>query len=69
MRKRILDKDILRLQKYTLNSIKCKTCGHTILPIVERGICNYCGHWFYRNNKIEFKYKMLESLRKYNNAL
>lgn len=57
-------KDLLRLKKITQQSIKCKHCGHTILPGRERGICTHCGYWYYKNEKIEFKYKLLENIKK-----
>lgn len=38
---------------------KCKHCGHTILlRNSEKKICNVCGYYVYRNNKIEFKHQM-----------
>lgn len=59
------DRDFKRLQRYTKESVKCKNCGHTILPGKDRGICTWCGHWCYKNDKIEFKYKMLENIKKH----
>lgn len=52
-----------RWTRITKASIKCKTCGHTIIPTRDRGICTYCGHWVYKNDKIEFRYKVLENLK------
>lgn len=45
-------------------TIKCKHCGHTIIPTKDRGICSYCGYWVYKNDKIEFRYKTLERIKK-----
>ena len=62
MNKNKLDK--LRLERITKQSIKCKFCGHTILPGKDRGICTHCGHWCYKNEKVEFRYKLLENMKK-----
>ncbi len=62
MNKNKLDKK--RLEHFTKQSVKCK-CGHTVfLNTHERLICTFCGHWVYKNDKIEFKYKMLENIKK-----
>lgn len=46
-----------RLRDHT---VKCK-CGHSILfGRKDRVICNYCGHYVYRNDKVKFKYKLRE---------
>lgn len=38
--------------------VKCK-CGHTIIIIKrDKVLCNFCGHYVYRNKKEEFKDKM-----------
>jgi len=58
------DKDFRRLEGYTKASIKCKHCGHTILPTREREICTHCGYWVYINDKVEFKYKFQENIKK-----
>lgn len=63
-RKKKKDEDFRRLQGYNKASIKCKHCGHTILPTRERLICSYCGKWVYRNEKIEFKYKLEQISKK-----
>ena len=50
----------------TMMLTKCK-CGHTIaMPFAERTICSYCGKWVYKSKQIEFKYKMIEEMRKNN---
>lgn len=64
-RNKCRDEDFKRLQRYTLASIKCKNCGHTILPGKDRGICTHCGYYVYKNDKIEFKYKLKNVLKKY----
>ena len=38
--------------------VKCK-CGHTIVLIKRNKVlCNFCGHYVYKNQKEEFKDKM-----------
>ena len=45
--------------------VKCKHCGRkVVMTNAERTICSWCGHFVYRNSKIEFKYKLKEMLRK-----
>ena len=45
---------------------KCK-CGHTIaMPFADRTICSHCRHWVYKNKQVEFRFKMLEEMRKNN---
>ena len=56
--------DVKRHSSITNYSVKCKNCGHSVLPVRERIMCNYCGHWIYKNDKIEFKYKMQEKIKK-----
>lgn len=46
-------------------NVKCKNCGHTVFPTRDRIICSYCGNWVYKNDKIEFKYKLKEISKKY----
>ena len=60
--------DRVDLKRYNVSqdsSIKCKNCGHTIVPFKDRIICSYCGFWVYKNSKVEFKYKFKETLKKY----
>lgn len=57
-----------RLQNaYTDNTVKCKSCGHSIVFLFfeqkEKKICNWCGHVVYANDKIEFKEKLKKQLR------
>ena len=52
-------------QRKTRAKSICKHCGHTIYNMgKDRVICNWCNHWVYKNDKIEFKYKIKEELRK-----
>jgi hypothetical protein len=60
--------DYRRINGYFKSSIKCKVCGHTILPTTERILCTHYGYWNYRNNKVEFRYKVLEKIRRNKNG-
>ena len=44
----------------------CKNCGHSTNVSHKRDkiVCSYCGHYVFREEKDEFKYRMLERLRK-----
>lgn len=45
---------------------RCKHCGHTLLlGNSEKKICYHCGNYVYRNNKIEFKDKLKQELKKH----
>lgn len=51
----------------SLSSItkKCKNCGHSIQFVdLDRIICSHCGLWVYKNDKLEFQYKMKEKIKK-----
>lgn len=41
------------------NNSKICECSHRIPipPNVDRVICNWCGHWVYRNDEIKAKYE------------
>lgn len=43
--------------------VKCK-CGHSILiqPVLEKKLCKCCGHYVYREQKVEFKDMLLKIL-------
>ena len=53
-----------RMNNLSRLNIKCKNCGHTIFPTKDRLICSHCGKWVYRNEKIEFKYKLEQISKK-----
>lgn len=40
------------------------SCGHKIVipKWVEKQICSWCGHWVYRNKKLEFKDRLKERM-------
>lgn len=47
------------------NRIVCKNCGHTmnISNSREKRICTHCGMYVFREDKDEFKYRMLNSYK------
>ncbi len=62
---KIYELDTIRFRRYTAESIKCKNCGHSILFEGNRKICTYCGHWVYKNDKVEFEYNLKKILKNY----
>ena len=45
----------------TENRKLCKVCGHSrLLGNQDRVICNHCGHWIFKDEETEFKYRMQE---------
>lgn len=45
--------------------IVCKKCGHKVtFGRKDRVICSWCGHWIYKDDKTEYKYKIQELRRK-----
>ena len=56
--------DRKRFTAITNNTVKCK-CGCSVTFTKQnRRICNWCGYWVYKDKKTEFKYKMMEKLKK-----
>lgn len=46
-------------------SVYCKNCGHTVLVAnKDRVLCTHCGYWVYKNDMIEFRYKLREQINK-----
>lgn len=45
---------------------KCKRCGHTVTIIAakEKNLCDWCGHYVFKDDKTEFKYRMKTMLRR-----
>lgn len=43
---------------------KCK-CGHTLIlrPCEEKKLCSYCGNYFYKDKKMEFKKLLKERIK------
>jgi len=48
----------------TNNSVKCK-CGHSVLMAKQnKTICTHCGRWVFKNDAEEFKYRLMEKMKK-----
>ena len=53
------------LNKY---SYKCKRCNRTVIIAKrDRSMCPDCGHWVYKSDALEFKYKLQEEMKKRRN--
>ena len=46
-------------------SYKCKKCNRTVvISRQDRALCPNCGHWVYKSDELEFKYKIKEAMIK-----
>ena len=53
-----------RYEEIRKHSKYCK-CGHTVvIANVDRVICSWCGNYVFKDEKTEFRYKMMENIRK-----
>ena len=43
--------------------VKCK-CGHSQTVFKDKKICDWCGELVFKDKQEEFKYKVLEKLRR-----
>ena len=58
--------DLEKKRKFiTNNTIKCK-CGHSVFFQRNKMICTWCGRFVYKNEKEEFKDKLISQLNKKN---
>lgn len=49
----------------TENRKLCKVCGHSrLLGNQDRVICNHCGHWIFKDEETEKKYRIMEKINK-----
>ena len=40
---------------------KCKHCGHTqLLGLQDKAICDWCKHYIFKDDRVEFMYKLKE---------
>jgi ribosomal protein L37E len=45
--------------------VKCKNCGHIVVLVnAKKTICSHCGVWVFKNDKIEFEYRLKERMNK-----
>lgn len=43
--------------------IYCQNCGHSlIIGKQDKVICDWCGHYVFKDKKAEFKYRLKEQL-------
>ena len=50
----------------TKNRKLCKNCHHSVLipPQLDKIICSWCKNYVFKNDKIEFEYRMKEKMLK-----
>lgn len=58
------EEDTKMFNSRTNDRVKCSHCGHSELMFHDKCICTWCGHYVYKNKKIEFKEKMKTEMRK-----
>ena len=62
---KMLKKDVKLQDAIKKHNRYCKHCGHTMTLLnTDRVLCTWCGNWIYYDEKTEFKYKMLEQMKK-----
>ena len=51
---------------FSANKFKCKHYGHKqLIPnFMKKNLCDWCGHWVFRNEKDEFEYRMKEQMKR-----
>lgn len=55
------------IEELSKHRIKCKNCGHVVLlPKQSKTICTHCGYYVFRNEREEFKQRLMEKLGKKN---
>ena len=49
-------------EEQTQNRKLCKHCGHTkLLGNQDKVICDHCGHYVFKNDAIEFNYRLKQN--------
>lgn len=63
---KLIKEDKRKSEVYSQNKFKCKHCGHKqLIPkFMKKNLCDWCGHWVFRNEKDEFMFRMNEKLKK-----
>lgn len=53
-------------EEYDKVKYTCKRCGHRVVIGNSRtkSICDWCGHYVFKNEKDEFKYRVKERMKK-----
>ena len=45
------------------NRVYCKSCGHVMYIVKqEKALCDWCGHYIFKDKRAEFKYRLKEQL-------
>ena len=61
----LFDYEVKRSKDIEPYKVYCKKCGHSmVICKQEKALCEWCGHWVFKNEKAEFKYRMKERLLK-----
>lgn len=60
------DYDMVFYKKMNELKVPCKHCGHKEIFTTrsDRKICSWCHNYVYKNNYVEFKYKLKENIGK-----
>ena len=70
MYKRVLtDKEYQRMSnEYDKIKIKCSYCGRKmVVPMwIDKRLCSWCGHYIFRNKKLEFEDKLKKKIKEKN---
>lgn len=65
MRKLLTDEEFKRMTaEYDKVKYKCKYCGRRVVigSTRTKSLCDWCGHWVFKDEKEEFKYRMKERI-------
>lgn len=61
----LIQEDKIRSEALAPYRVYCKDCGHSmIIAKQEKALCSWCGHWVFKDKKVEFKYRLKEQLLK-----
>lgn len=54
------------LEELSKHKYKCKVCGRKVFihRLKDYAVCDYCGHNVFKNDKLEFQYRMKQALKK-----
>lgn len=66
MEKLLTEKEYERMtEEYDKVKYRCK-CGHRVIITSkqDKNLCDWCGHWVFKNKKDEFMFRVKEKIRK-----
>ena len=62
---RLSKNDSKMLDSINKASYKCKRCNRTVvINRQDRALCPDCGHWVYKSDELEFKYRLEQAILK-----